>query len=203
MARLNDFVGSIAREGLMRTNRFSVMFSIPQAVSRGSYTTDLRKVLLYCDTINIPGQSFATTEAKTFGEIREMPYQRLFEPITMTFFVDNSMNVKLLFDAWLAAIIDPGSRSVNYYKDYISTITISLQDINEKSRYQIIAYECYPKSVSSIQMDYASKDVMKVTVTMVSKYWESNSIMQTSQDSSIDKIPNKYFTNFNSFQLGS
>jgi hypothetical protein len=203
MAKLNDFVGSIAREGLMRTNRFSVMLSIPQAVSRGSYTTDLRKVLLYCDTINIPGISVATTEAKTYGEIREMPYQRLFEPITMTFFVDNSMNVKLLFDAWLAAIIDPGSRIINYYKDYISTMTISIQDINEKSRYQVTAYECYPKSVSSIQMDYASKDVMKVTVTMVSKYWESNSIMQTSQNSSIDKIPNKYFTNFNSFQLGS
>lgn len=203
MAKLNDFVGSIAREGLMRTNRFSVMLSIPQAVSRGSYTTDLRKVLLYCDTINIPGISVATTEAKTYGEIREMPYQRLFEPITMTFFVDNSMNVKLLFDAWLAAIIDPGSRIINYYKDYISTMTISIQDINEKSRYQVTAYECYPKSVSSIQMDYASKDVMKVTVTMVCKYWESNSIMQTTQNSSIDKIPNKYFTNFNSFQLGS
>lgn len=202
MAKLNDFVGSIKREGLMRTNKFSVMLSIPPAVIQGSYTTDLRKVLLYCDTINLPGQSFATAEAKTFGEIREMPYQRLFEPITMTFFVDNSMNVKLLFDAWLGAVVNPQTRNVSYYKDYITDMTISVQDINEKSRYQLQAYQCYPKSVSSIQMDYASKDVMKLTVAMVCKYWESNSTAQATQDSSIQKIPSTYFTNFNSFQTG-
>lgn len=202
MAKLNDFVGSIAREGLMRTNKFSVMLTIPAAVTQGAYSTDLRKVLLYCDTINLPGQSFATAEAKTFGEIREMPYQRLFDPITMTFFVDNAMTVKLLFDSWLGAVINPQSRNINYYKDYISDIVISVQDINEKSRYELTAYQCYPKSVSAIQMDYASKDVMKLTVTMVAKYWESSSAIQVTQDSSVQRIPSTYFTNFNSFQTG-
>jgi len=178
------------------------MLSIPPAVTQGAYTTDLRKVLLYCDTINLPGQSFATAEAKTFGEIREMPYQRLFDPITMTFFVDNAMTVKLLFDSWLGAVINPQSRNINYYKDYISDIVISVQDINEKSRYELTAYQCYPKTVSAIQMDYASKDVMKLTVTMVAKYWESSSAIQVTQDSSVQRIPSTYFTNFNSFQTG-
>ena len=88
------------------------------------------------------------------------------------------------------------------YKDYISDIVISVQDINEKSRYELTAYQCYPKSVSTIQMDYASKDVMKLTVTMVVKYWESSSAVQVTQNSTSQKIPSTYFTNFNSFQTG-
>jgi hypothetical protein len=56
--------------------------------------------------------------------------------------------------------------------------------------------------VSAIQMDYASKDVMKLTVTMVAKYWESTSAIQVTQDSSVQRIPSTYFTNFNSFQTG-
>lgn len=203
MAKLNDFIGSVKTEGLMRTNKFSVMLTVPQAVSKGPYTTDLRKLLLYCDTINLPGQSVATTEAKTFGEIREMPYQRLFEPITMTFFVDNAMTVKLLFDSWLGAIVNPQSRNINYYKDYTTDMVISVHDVNEKIRYELNAYQCYPKSVSAIQMDYASKDVMKLTVTMVVKYWQSGSAVQVTQDSTPQKISNTYFTNFNSFQLGA
>jgi hypothetical protein len=221
MASIKEFVGSVAREGLMRNNRFSVLLSVPPAVSLG---IDLRKVLLYCDSVTLPGLSIATAEAKTYGEVREMPYQRVFENIPMTFYVDNSMHVKLLFDTWLAAVINPGTREVNYYRDYVTDMSISVYDVNDKSRYEVTCYQCYPKSVSAVQMDYANKDVMKLTVNMVSKYWESyaaqsgGSGTKTAGVSTLfgqtlngalgsllgdsTKIPSTYFTNFNSFQTG-
>lgn len=206
MASLNEFLSNIKGEGLMRTSRFSVLLTPPASVSFGA-TNDLRKVLLYCDQVNLPGMSFATAEAKTYGEIREMPYQRLFEPIQLSFYVDNSMNVKKLFDSWLSAVIDPTTRQINYYRDYISDITIDVFDVKDRSRYQVTAYQCYPKSVSGIQMDYAGKDVMKISVTMVFKYWESMATTQYAvpgQNTLSDptKIPDTYFTNFNSFQSG-
>ena len=177
MTTLNQFLASVKGEGLMRTSRFSVLLTPPASVSLGA-ANDLRKVLLYCDQVNLPGLSFATAEAKTYGEIREMPYQRLFEPIQLSFYVDNAMNVKKLFDSWLAAVIDPGTRQINYYRDYITDMTISVYDVSDKSRYEVTAYQCYPKSVSAIQMDYAGKDVMKISVNMIFKYWESNSTNQ-------------------------
>lgn len=220
MASIREFIGTVANEGLMRNNRFSVLLSVPPAVSLG---VDVRKVLLYCDSVTLPGLSFATAEAKTYGEVREMPYQRVFENIPMTFYVDNSMHVKLMFDTWLAAVINPGTREVNYYRDYVTDMSISVYDVNDKSRYEVTCYQCYPKSVSAVQMDYANKDVMKITVNMVSKYWESYAAQggtgtkatgvstlfgQTLNGAlgsllgDVTKIPTTYFTNFNSFQTG-
>ena len=205
MATINEFLGTIRGEGLMRSSRFSVFFNLPPMITQGGYTTNLRKVLLYCDTITLPGLSFATAEAKTFGEIREMPYQRLFENVTMTFYMDNSMNVKLLFDSWMASVINPGTRVANYYNDYITDINVTVFDINDNSRYQVNLYQCYPKSIGAIQMDYANKDVMKMSVNMIVKYWESTASQQIATPFGMGDpmaIPSNYFTNFNSFQTG-
>jgi len=201
MATLNQFISSIANEGLMKMSRFNVTFTPPNAIADGPYLRDLRKILLYCDTISLPGLSLATTEAKTFGEIREMPYQKLFETTNMTFYVDNAMIVKLLFDNWIGAVQDPVTRSFNYYDDYITDMSVEVFDVNENSRYTLNMYQCYPKAIGAIQMDYQSKDLMKVSVTMNYKYWTAVG-SKSSINGDISPVPNAYFTNFNQFQTG-
>ena len=34
--------------------------------------------------------------------------------------------------------------------------------------------EAYPKSVGAVQMDYSSKEIMKIDVTMMFKYWRAS-----------------------------
>jgi hypothetical protein len=220
MATLNEFISAIAGEGLMRTSRFAVMFTLPSAIAEGQYSRDMRKILLYCDNINLPGITLETTAAKTFGEHREMPYNKLFDTINMSFYVDNSMTVKLLFDNWMGAIQDPDTRIFNYYRDYTTDITIDVFDVADKSRYQVTLYQCYPKAINPVQMDYANKDVMKMTVAMQYKYWRSTSATNTNigsldipafsntQDAlnqylgDTAAVPSTYFTNFQQYQTG-
>jgi len=221
MATLNEFISAVAGEGLMRTSRFAVMFTIPNAIVEGKYTRDLRKVLLYCDNLNLPGITLETTAAKTFGESREMPHNKLFDTINMGFYVDNSMSVKLLFDNWMGAIQDPVTRTFNYYREYTTDIVIDVFDVADKSRYQVTLYQCYPKAINPVQMDYSNKEVMKMVVAMNYKYWRSSSttntyggnvssdgIFSNSQDSLNEylgdtaNIPDTYFTNFNQYQTG-
>ena len=222
MASLNEFISTIAGEGLMRTSRFAVMFSLPNAIVEGQYSRDLRKVLLYCDNINLPGITLETTAAKTFGEHREMPYNKLFDTINMGFYVDNSMSVKLLFDNWMGAIQDPVTRTFNYYWDYVTDITVDVFDIAEKSRYQVTLYQCYPKALTPVQMDYGNKEIMKLSVAMNYKYWRSNAATNTfgANEAGVDgsfsnaqdtlnqylgdtaKVPDTYFTNFQDYQTG-
>lgn len=223
MATLNEFISTVAGEGLMRTSRFAVIFTLPSAMSEGKYNRELRKVLLYCDNINLPGMTLETTAAKTFGEHREMPHNKLFDTINMGFYVDNSMSVKLLFDNWMGAIQDPVTRTFNYYKDYTTDIVVDVFDVADNSRYQVTLFQCYPKALNPIQMDYGNKDVMKMTVAMNYKYWTSTATTNTygggpetidtpafsnSQDAlnkylgDTAKVPNTYFTNFQQYQTG-
>lgn len=217
MATLNEFISQIAGEGLMRTSRFAVMFSLPSGITVGQYTGELRKVLLYCDSINLPGITLETTAAKTFGEHREMPHNKLFDTINLGFYVDNSMSVKLLFDNWMGAIQDPVTRTFNYYYQYTTDIVVDVFDVEDKSRYQVTLFQCYPKAINPVQMDYGNKDVMKMTVAMNYKYWTStattntyggNSAVSNTQDTlnqylgDTAAVPSTYFTNFDQYQTG-
>jgi hypothetical protein len=206
MASLNEFISSVAGEGLMRTSRFTVTFTPPAASSAGA---DLRKILLYCDNINLPGLTLETTAAKTYGEHREMPHNKLFDTINIGFYVDNSMTVKKLFDDWMGTIQDPVTRNFNYYWNYTTDLTVDVFDIADQSRYQVVLYQCYPKAINPIQMDYANKDVMKLSVAMNYKYWKSSSTTSAPPNGVVDEflgdsveVPSTYYTDFPNYQSG-
>jgi hypothetical protein len=210
MSTLNDFIGSVAAEGLMGSSKFEVEIGMPNVIKANNfYVGDLRKILLYCDSITLPGMNISTTQARTFGEIREMPYERLFDNVTMNFYVDNGMHTKLFFDTWINSIQNPFTRKFNYYKGptgYTTDISLKVFDINSQQRYQVDLYECYPKSIGAITMDYSAKEVMKLQVSMNYKYWLSHTTDPKNEVDVNEKqlenatIPNDYFTDFPNYQ---
>jgi hypothetical protein len=194
---IEEFISAIKSEGLSRLNRYAVTLTPPVTIDNSNLST----VLLLCDQISIPGVNYATIQNRTFGEFREVPYEKLYETATLSFYVDQKMHVKYLFDKWMSYIQDPQTRRFNYYNNYISPMEIVVQDVMNKSRYSISLYECYPKAIGSIQMDYAAKDIMKMQVTMQYKYWESSVISTLDNGQMItEKTISDYNTNFNSFQ---
>jgi hypothetical protein len=164
---LQEFIASIREEGLSRTNRYSVIFAAPTLVD-GVFT---KQMSMYCDQIQLPGVNYASQPNRTFGELREVPYDKLHDPLNMSFYVDTDLNVKRFFDSWINSIQDPQTKKYSYYDNYITDIEIHVEDLNDRSRYVITLYECYPKTVGSIQLDYASKEVMKLQVTMNYRYF--------------------------------
>jgi hypothetical protein len=163
---IKDFIAQVKTNGLARTNRYAVILNPPKSISSDS----IRTVLLFCDQITLPGINYSTVQNRTFGEFREVPYEKLYDPCNLSFYVDTDMKVKSFFDNWVNAISDPVTRTYNYYNNYVTDITIQVQDLNEKTKYQITLVECYPKSINNIQLDYASKDVMKLQVQMQYKF---------------------------------
>lgn len=171
MSKLADFISEIKSNGLMRTSRYTVI--IPSA------SVDSQSVSLFCEQASLPGLSYNTEPHVMIGESREVPYTRLFDTITMSFYVDTDMNVKRFFDDWQFSVQNPATRSFNYYKSYIKDIIVNVEDLEDNTKYSIKLFECYPKTVGTVQMDYASKDVMKLTVTFAYRYWERGYIYPT------------------------
>lgn len=167
---LQNFKEQVKAKGLARNNRFSISIGVPELLQNSRYS-NLRLIQMYCETVNVPGLNIATQPNRSFGEQREIPYDRNFEPISMTFYVDTAMTVKTFFDAWMDCIIDPTSRTLNYYDLYIGNILVTIQDINDNKAYTLKLWEAYPKSVQAITLDNNGRDVIKLNVTFNYKYF--------------------------------
>lgn len=211
MAKLNEFIAQVKNIGMARTNRYTVMLTPPNNEWMVEYG-DLRDMLLFCDQVQVPGVNLATVQNRTFGEFREVPYEKLYGDIQLNFYVDTGMYVKGFFDAWMNSIQNPNTRTFSYYKSYTTQMTIDIEDLNDETRYSVTAYECYPKTVSPIQLDYASKEVMKLQVTMQYKYWTSYATRVENSDGSDQSlaigqflnqdgmVPESYYNDFKGFQ---
>lgn len=178
-----NFVAEIKSQGLARTNRFAVLFTPPASVNPAS----LRKTLLFCDHATLPGMNYSTTPNRTFGEAREIPYERLFDTCELSFHVDKDMLIKGMFDKWMMSIQNPITRNFAYYNDYVTNMQIEVQDINDSTRYELTLYEVYPKTLGAISLSNESKDTMKMTVTFQYKYWTSSTIGPLANGQKINK----------------
>jgi len=172
---LSDFIALVKRNGIARTNRFTVNITPPAVLSL--YPPEgqsLRDMTLLCDATQLPGINISTTQARIFGEFREMPYEKLYDQLTLSFYVDSNLNIKKFFDDWQNSIQKTdvnGNRTMEYYDRYTSIIQIGVQDVSEELIYTCTLYEAYPKTVNAIALDYSSKEAMKLSVSFIYKYW--------------------------------
>ena len=193
---INDFISSVKYNGLSRTNRYALMFgNLPWAETALTQNT-----VLFCDQIQLPGTNINTADLRTYGEVRKAPYERLYEDINMSFYVDTDMSVKTFFDFWMEQIQNPGTRNFNYYDNYTADITIEVQDLQNKTRYNMKLFEAFPKSIGAVQMDYNSKDIMKLSVNFAYKYYHVGALEGLKKE---DVIAYPGATNLNTDPLNS
>lgn len=206
MTQLDKFIAQVKVGGMARTNRYSVILSPPASLQNVGGTDVTQRILLFCEQVQVPGLNISTIQNRTFGEFREVPYEKLFGEINLSFYVDTNMTVKRLFDEWMGLIQNPYTRTFNYYKNYITDMIINIEDVEDKKRYEVKLFECYPKSIAPIQMDYTNKDVMKLQVTLQYKYWRSSTVQVAQQvgNPSIEgrnfEVPEAYYNDFTNFQ---
>ena len=172
---LNKFIAQVKSTGIASANMYSVEMAIPNVV-RSAYGDfhDLRAISLFCDQVQLPDQNISTAQIRTYGEVREMPYENLYGNINMSFICDSDYKTKHFFDMWIQNISDPQTRHMNYYRDYtVPVIRITTLNNNENEVYRVALYECYPKQIQAVSLDYGSKEIVKVQVSMNYKYWRS------------------------------
>lgn len=216
---INTFISNV-KSGLARNNHFLVQLSLPSKLAVSDPTkTNLEKILLFCDQAQLPGVSYGTNQVRTYGEFREVPYEKLYEQVTLSFYVDKDLYVKNLFEEWINLIQDRKTRDFEFPVNYMTDIEIYVLDTEDNKKYKIKLKNAYPKAVNAVQLDYSAKDIMKLQVTMTYKYYE-DTLYTASSDrndtNAIDtsrtslagfdygfnafEIPGNYFNDFMGFQ---
>lgn len=189
--KLREFISNIRTGGLMKSSRYSVFMGVPLGMN--GQISDLRKLLLFCSEAQLPGVNLSTAQIRTYGEFREAPYEKLFDNVNLTFYVDQAMEVKTFFDNWMN-LIQGKNRTFEYYDNYVTDLYIYVEDARDDSRYAVHLYECYPKSINPVTVNYDNKSEMKLQVSMNYKYWESYPIAASSKPQSgpwdfLSKLP--------------
>lgn len=169
---INAFIATVKSRGLARSNRFNVNITWPSGIALLE-TAKLANLL--CEASSLPGYNIATQPLKIMGESREVPYEPMYDPVTLTFYMDAQFEIKDAFETWMSYIIDPVTKTTNYYSTYTSEINISVENINGSIPYNVTLFEAFPKSMTAVTLNQGDRDVMRLNVGIQYKYWRSSS----------------------------
>lgn len=171
--RISDFKSSFVKD-LARPSRFDVLLPIPFAMT--PYISSSRSLQYRCEATQLPGRTFATTEQKTYGPIEKHPYLTTFNDIDLTIIVDDDMNQKIFFDAWLNYINPHYNNNFRYRDEYSTTLTVNQYDVTNELSYSINLYNAYPVSINQMDLNWNDDGYHRLLVTFAYSFWKNNSL---------------------------
>ena len=174
---LRNFRTEINRRGVASPNRFEVTFPLPLGLGpgfSGITQNDTRLVSLFCEVSGLPQQSIGIRNQRIYGPVYPRPFAVDYggDGITMTFLLDQQMNVKGFFDAWISKIVDPLQYFVYYHSTYKTNITISQLDKKDNSSYAVVLEDAFPRNVSLLELNSGTQNqAHHLNVTFVYRRW--------------------------------
>jgi len=172
---LKNFQAQVRTGGLARPNRFEVLINLPPALTNNKYSTNDAKLLsLFCESTNLPMQTIGVKTQRIQGPAYQRPVSVDYggEGITMTFLLDQKMDVKGLFDSWMSKIIDPFQYFVYYQQTYVTTVQINQLDQKDKTVYSVLLEDAFPRSVALLELNNSAQNqVHKLNVTFSYRRW--------------------------------
>ena len=169
---LKNFQAEVRSKGLSNPNRFEIMFPPPLAMV--NKIKDIKPVLLYCESTSLPPQNIGVKTQRIYGPGYPRPVSTDYggDGITMTFLLDQPMDIRAFFDIWLASIVDPNQFYVNYQSDYVVPITINQLNMQDQVVYSAILEDAFPRSISLLELNQSTQNsVHKLSVTFVYRRW--------------------------------
>jgi len=169
---LSDFVSAVRNDSLARTNRFEVILpSKPGSKAKPNF------VSLMCEQAQFPALSVPTRTQKIFGPPRIRPITSEYSSaVQFVFHVDRDMKVKEYFDNWVHTVISPTNFTVNYQRDYASSIFLRQLDEKDNVTYEIEFIEAFPVLVGQMDVsNLSSNQTHRLNVNFSFKYWVDTS----------------------------
>lgn len=180
---LSDAMTLLRKKGVSKSNRYLVLLSLPRCLEDNNeapvfYTPPTRSqnTLTYadimmtchtnCEAAELPGIQIATQDQILYALTEKIPYQMMYEDVTLTYRCDDQMREKKYFDAWINGIRNPVNGNIKYRKNYTADIEIIQLDMINRAVYTVTLLDAFPTSVSQIPMGYDHQNAYhKLTVT--------------------------------------
>jgi len=194
MGTINTFLSNI--QEVARPKLFDVNIIIPTALNdyfnlKNKGLVGFEESLTYrCESTNIPGRTFATTEQK-FGSnpSEKHAYHTTYNDVDMTFIVTENSTInrltgkiensalpeKQLFDEWMNIINPTETYDFAYKTDYVAP-NIEIRELDSAGNllYGVKLIDAFPISVNQLDLDWSNDGYHKLSVTFAYTRWEKS-----------------------------
>jgi hypothetical protein len=191
----NDFENVIQRTG----NATNVTERDPSYSWKNDAT---RWLSLQCESTELPGKSFTTSDVKIYGPTFRIPNQTTYNDISLTFLSNSEFSERKLFDAWMEVIRSPNTHNFRFPKakeggfNYMTQIKIIQYNDFVKQIYALELQDAFPTGISSQQVSWAEDGFHRLTVnfsyykyrTIYDGKYDTNDILGTIIGTGVSRI---------------
>lgn len=161
-----------ARGGPLRTNKFLVTFSPPQALIGITPEATARSVEYWCESVLFPGFLLGTHDVRryTYGPVEKRPWTPSFTQLQCMFVNDSKSDIWNYFNTWMQAIFPhelqnginstvPGDAArrvyeLDYKQRYTTDINIIVFSNDGKPSVSFVAREAFPAQMPDVQLNW-------------------------------------------------
>ena len=178
---INDFRASFKVDAA-RPSRFDVTIPIPLSLS--FYISSARNLTYRCESAQLPGRTFETTDKKLgSAPVEKFPYHTNYQQAQMTFIVSDDMNEKIFFDSWMELINPTTDYNFQYKSNYAVDISINQYDVSNNLTYAGVLEEAFPIDINQLDLDWSTDSYHKLTVVFAYRQWQNQQVSNLLQSS--------------------
>ncbi len=162
---LSQFGGNFARP-----TKYNIVLSTPPSLKQYSRVFDVLG-----KSVSVPDITNTPIEFKLKGQNVKIPGRtQQNQELTITFYVDESLKIRNLFQDWIYALdqrnpvpLNVNSHAMKSNKERFGNVVIVAQDFKEENKVSAYLFEgVFPTNIGSIEYSGADKDtVLEMTVT--------------------------------------
>jgi len=166
------FKAQLEGKALADPAKFRVLFS--GAILE---TETTRGLAMLCNQATLPGRSFSTQEYTTHGPMRKVPYQNIYDDVTLSIYCKENMDQPRIFQEWQNFICDNTFNEFSYPDDYTSDIIIEQLDGQGNVAYAAKLIDAYPLMVGPLALDWSSQGAFhNLSVTFAYRGWKEEPV---------------------------
>ncbi len=174
MTGIDELQARISDHGVTRPNRFQVELTPPNGLLPFLDPLFKERMAIQCETAQLPGKSFSTTEHRIYGPVRKMPYVATFtSTIDLTFRIGTDYRERSVFDEWQNLVMNRQTNMFGYYNEYVSDFVIHQFDQEDKRLYSVKLFQVWPEAIQAIEFSSeATNTYNRQTITFAYRQWE-------------------------------
>ena len=130
LGAIDRFRASVLKDGVARPSKYEVRITPPENIKNVLEGSSLdivsRNIGMACNSIVMPGRDLTAISVKQGQDLaREHVGAHTYEgTITATFYLDPNLDYKTFFEAWQNLAVNPITNNLNYYDNYIGSMSI-------------------------------------------------------------------------------